>query len=74
MTPTAFRQAIAALGYTQRGFAAFVGSNQRTVRRWAEGAQDIPAWVPVMLGLMASQRATQPPEDVSGVFSPNDPF
>jgi len=58
MTPTAFRQAIAALGYTQRGFASYVGSNERTVRRWAEGAQDIPAWVPVMLGLMA--RITTP--------------
>lgn len=58
MTPTAFRQAIAALGYTQRGFASYVGSNERTVRRWTEGAQDIPAWVPVMLGLMA--RITTP--------------
>jgi DNA-binding transcriptional regulator YiaG len=41
---------------TQRAFAAFVGANERTVRRWAIGEQDIPQWVPVMIGLMESSR------------------
>jgi DNA-binding transcriptional regulator YiaG len=52
MTTTEFRAALATLGYSLRGFAAYVGANERTVRRWALGEQDIPAWVPVLLGLM----------------------
>jgi transcriptional regulator with XRE-family HTH domain len=53
-----FRAGLAALGMTQRGFAAFTGSNERTVRRWASGEQDIPPWVPVMLRLMLSPAMT----------------
>ncbi len=57
MTAGEFRAALAAVGYTQRGFAAFTGSNERTVRRWALGEQDIPPWVPVMLALMVPNRS-----------------
>jgi hypothetical protein len=52
MTAAEFRTALDRLGQTQRGFAEFVGANERTVRRWATGEQDIPRWVAVMLGLM----------------------
>jgi DNA-binding transcriptional regulator YiaG len=52
MTAADFRAVIARLGYGQRGFAEYVGANERTVRRWASGEQDIPPWVPVILGLM----------------------
>jgi DNA-binding transcriptional regulator YiaG len=52
MTNQEFRADLKALGYSLRGFAAYVGANERTVRRWALGEQDIPAWVPVMLGLL----------------------
>ena len=52
VTSDNFRAALTALGMTQRGFASYVGSNERTVRRWAEGTQDIPQWVPVMLALL----------------------
>ena len=52
MTAPDFRAALARLGMTQRAFARYVCANERTVRRWAEGAQDIPGWVPVMLSLM----------------------
>ena len=52
MTAEEFRLRITALGHTQRGFADYVGANERTVRRWAEGEQDIPRWVSVMLDLM----------------------
>ena len=52
MIATEFRLRIAALGYSQRGFASYVGANERTVRRWIEGEQDIPQWVSVMLDLM----------------------
>lgn len=57
MTSSDFRAALARLGYSQRAFAAYVGANERTVRRWVEGAQDIPRWVPVLLGLL-----TPPPD------------
>jgi DNA-binding transcriptional regulator YiaG len=49
VTPDEFRAALAALGFSQRGFAAYTGSNERSVRRWALGEQDIPPWVPVLL-------------------------
>jgi len=52
MTSPEFRAALSRVGHTQRGFAAYVGANERTVRRWAEGEQDIPKWVAVMLVLM----------------------
>jgi transcriptional regulator with XRE-family HTH domain len=55
MTAAEFRAAIAALGYSQRGFATYTGSNERTVRRWALGEQDIPPWVPVLLRLLAER-------------------
>jgi hypothetical protein len=48
VTPDEFRTELAALGFSQRGFAAFTGSNERTVRRWALGEQDIPPWVTVI--------------------------
>lgn len=57
MTAHEFRAALARLGYTQRAFARFVQANERTIRRWAEGSQDIPGWVPVMLGLMGGRVA-----------------
>lgn len=36
----------------QRPFAAWTGTNARTVRRWVRGEQDIPRWVDVVLSLM----------------------
>ena len=59
MTAPDFRRRLAALGYSQRGFAAHVGANERTVRRWAEGEQDIPQWVTVMLDQMATLDAAR---------------
>jgi DNA-binding transcriptional regulator YiaG len=53
VTAEDFRAAINRLGYGQRSFAEYVGANERTVRRWASGEQDIPQWVPRMLDLMA---------------------
>ncbi len=52
MTADEFRNGLDALGATQRAFASLVGSNERTVRRWSSGEQDIPGWVPLMLRLL----------------------
>ena len=59
MTPAEFCRRIAALGYSQRSFAAYVGANERTGRRWALGEQDIPPWVSAMLDLMEANTALQ---------------
>lgn len=59
MTAPDFRAALARLGMSQRAFARYVRANERTVRRWAEGAQDIPGWVPVMLALMEAVRSAR---------------
>jgi transcriptional regulator with XRE-family HTH domain len=49
VTSAEFRTELAKLGISQRRFATYTGSNERTVRRWALGDQDIPPWVPVIL-------------------------
>jgi len=59
VTAADFRDHLAALGCYQREFARFVGANERTVRRWAEGEQDIPKWVAVMLDLMERLRRAE---------------
>lgn len=48
MTAPDFRAALERLELTQRGFARVCGCNERTVRRWALGEQDIPKWVELM--------------------------
>jgi hypothetical protein len=52
MTPEEFRIRLAGLGYSLHGFARYVEADERSVRRWADGEQDIPRWVPVMLALL----------------------
>lgn len=69
MTADEFHAGLKAIGYGQRQFAAFSGANPRTVQRWADGEQDIPAWVNVMLYLMEAVLAfaddvTLPPKAV----------
>ena len=66
MTASDLGQRLAALGYSQRGFAAFIQANERTVRRWALGEQDIPPWVGVMLDLMERNAALQGSEKTHG--------
>lgn len=39
---------------SQRSFALITGANPRTVQRWADGTQDVPRWVGVMLVLLAA--------------------
>jgi len=51
VTPTQFREALRALHYTHQRFAARVGTNVRTVRRWASGATPVPAAVALVLAL-----------------------
>lgn len=57
MTSSDFRDGLARLEMSLREFARYVGADERTVRRWAAGEQDIPPWVPVMLELMERRQA-----------------
>ena len=52
MTPTEFRTSLASLGYSQRGFAAYVEMDERTVRRWALGELPVPRAVVLLLGCL----------------------
>lgn len=42
MTPLAFKAALDALHWNQRAFAAVIGKNEKTVRRWADGSYPVP--------------------------------
>jgi hypothetical protein len=60
LTAAAFRRRLAALGFSVRGFARRVGANERTVRRWIAGEQDIPPWVELVLDLMENSAVACP--------------
>lgn len=49
MTPADFLAALPRVAHPLHWFADFTGANLRTVRRWVNGSQDIPGWVPVLL-------------------------
>jgi DNA-binding transcriptional regulator YiaG len=42
MTPTEFRECLAVLHWSQRGFADALGWSEGTVRGWARGTYPIP--------------------------------
>ena len=55
MTPSRFRECLAAIGWTQdRGAAAFFGCSARTVRRWASGASPVPSEGAALLERLAA--------------------
>lgn len=56
MKPEEFTQRVAGAGFSVKGFAHYTETNVRTARRWADGEQDIPGWVGVMLGLIENAR------------------
>src|SRR5215472_2069443 len=47
MTPTRFRECLAALALTQRGLAPYLSCSARTPRHWAAGSHPIPEKVAV---------------------------
>jgi DNA-binding transcriptional regulator YiaG len=68
MTAAELRATLARVGHTPRGFAAYTGVNERTVRRWVDGEQDIPKWVAVMLILI--ERLKLPGRNYKSTKSP----
>ena len=51
MTPARFRECLAVLRWSQTTLATELGVNERTVRRWASGANPVPGWVSQRLEL-----------------------
>ena len=61
MTPTEFRDCLALMHWSQRGFAAIIGKDERQVRRWAAGQGEIPDDIANWLALIATAMRTNPP-------------
>ena len=60
MTPTRLRDAIASLGWTQRGLARMLDFDERMVRRWAAGSGAIPPEVATWLDRLAAAAEANP--------------
>lgn len=55
-----FREMLALLRWTQRGFASIIGADDRLVRRWAAGEADMPAEILVWLETLAAVHVANP--------------
>lgn len=61
MSPSRFRDCVAALGWTLRGLAAILQCDDRIIRRWASGDADIPPSVATWLETLAKTHEALPP-------------
>jgi plasmid maintenance system antidote protein VapI len=61
MTPTRFRECLALIHMSQRGFAELIQEDERRVRRMASGSEEIPADVADWLERAAAWHAENPP-------------
>ena len=61
MTPTRRREYLALLRWTQRGFAAVIGWDEGTVRRWLRDGGEAPAEIDAWLERRAVAMADDPP-------------
>lgn len=52
MSPTEFAEALQRLGFSNRGFCAAIGVNERTGRDWKSGEAPVPGSVAALLRLM----------------------
>jgi hypothetical protein len=58
-----YRQALAALGYTQQGFARILGYSPRTGQKWALGETRLPGCAVILLRLLISRPELKPVVD-----------
>lgn len=61
MNPTRFRECLALLHWSQRGFAEVIGEDEGRARKWARGAEPIPEDVADWLERAAAWLAANPP-------------
>ena len=60
MTPREFRICLELLAWSQRGLARLLGLDDRTVRRWASGQNEIPDNIATWLATLAAFHAEHP--------------
>lgn len=61
MSPSRFRECLAALDWSQRGLARLLDRAEGTVREWARGRLPVPAEVAEWLEARASSAEQLPP-------------
>jgi hypothetical protein len=66
MTPTRYRECLAAVGQSQRGLAAQLGVSDRLTRAWASGrsriSDDIAAWLEEWAAIRLAHPDPPPPQ------------
>jgi DNA-binding transcriptional regulator YiaG len=67
MTATDFRDVLEALGLSQRGFAAWLGVNEKTARDWADTRREGPP-APVAKLLLLMQAEGLGPDEVDAAI------
>jgi hypothetical protein len=60
MTPAEFRICLELLAWSQRGLAKVLGLDDRMVRRWAAGQNEIPGNIAAWLTTLAAFHAQHP--------------
>jgi DNA-binding transcriptional regulator YiaG len=60
MTPPEFRLCLEVLAWSQRGLARLLGLDDRTVRRWSSGRNEIPGDIADWLAILAAFHAKHP--------------
>ena len=60
MTPPEFRLCLDLLAWSQRGLARLLGLDDRGVRRWASGQNEIPHDIATWLATLAACHARHP--------------
>lgn len=55
-----YRDAIAALGYSQQAFATLVGASPRTGQKWALGESRVPGSVALLIRLLMARPELKP--------------
>jgi hypothetical protein len=61
MTPAEFRICLQHLAWSQRGLAELLGRDDRLVRRWVSGSNEVPEDVAGWLATLAAFHAQHPP-------------
>lgn len=62
MNTTQRRAALDILGWSQRRFAARIGYDESTVRRWFRDGADVPSWLDPWLKRRARAMEADPPQ------------
>jgi hypothetical protein len=70
MTPPELRLCLDLLAWSQRGLARMLGLDDRTVRRWASGQNEIPDNIARWLATLAAFHAKHPRPLKGGIAHP----